>query len=228
MSEIVASRADRLLRTKRLREGDLMWPGPDPPSGTPPGGRDRPGAFPARRIVRPGAGWYALPACLALLAIAGYVTVAAFLWDDSRAADGPPGAGDPVTGVPVQLSRGHGYFVYVRAGRPSPFACTIEAGGRVGYVRLTRQNSWGAGERPGFRYTATFESPVTGKAAFRCGGTDGPIVVTPDDTADTYLRLTALASAGLAAAAVVLFAVTFLRRALAGRAAGRAETRFRT
>jgi len=201
-----------------------MWPGPDPPSGTPPGGRDRPGAFPARRVVRPGAGRYALPALLALLAIAGYLTVSAFLRDDSRAADGPAGAGDPVTGVPVRLSRGHGYFVYVRAERPSPFACTIEVGDRVGYVRLTRQNSWGAAERPGFRYTATFESPVTGKAAFRCDGTEGPIMVTPDDTAEIYLRLTALASAGLAAAAVVLSAVTFFRRALAERGAGRAET----
>ncbi|XRQ02798.1 hypothetical protein ACN3XK_40120 [Actinomadura welshii] len=184
-----------------------MWPGSDPPRG--------PRA--SAQVVKPAGGWYALPVLLLLVAVTGLVTVFAFLWDDSQAADGPSAAGDPVAGVRIQLSGGHAYFVYVRTGRSSPFGCSLEAGNRKGAVELTRQNSWSAGERPAFRYTATFESPVTGAATFRCGGTEGPILVAPDDTAKAYLGFTACAALALAVLAAASFAVTLVRRGAAKR-----------
>jgi len=202
-----------------------MWPGSNPPLGPPPmePGRVAPSPVPERRIL-PGAGWYALPVALVFAAVVGFSTVLALLRDDSRAADGPAAAGDPVAGVRVQLSEGYGYFVYVRAGGTSPYACGVQVGARSGPVRLTRKNSWSASERPAYRYTATFHAPVSGMARLTCRGTDGPILVAPDDTVDEYLGFALLAAVGLGGFAALGFAVTFVRRGAAKRRAAPAPS----
>ncbi|WP_207936175.1 hypothetical protein [Actinomadura sp. KC216] len=201
-----------------------MWPGSNPPMGPPPMGPGPPGGpgpsrGPARPPIRPSAGWYALPIILVLVAATGFLTMLAFLFDDSEAADGPSAAGDPVAGVTIELSRGHGYFLYVRSGGASPFACSVRVGERSGPIRLTRKNSWSASERPSYRYTASFEAPVSGTALLTCRGTDGPILVTPDDTANGYLGLAFLAAVGLGMIAVIAFTVTAVRRSGARRRA---------
>ncbi|TDB95415.1 hypothetical protein [Actinomadura sp. 7K534] len=197
-----------------------MWPGPNPPMGPPPPGRGQAGPPWAQATpIRPSAGWYALPVLVLLVAVAGCVAVFGLLWDDSRVADGPSASGDPASGVQVQLSDGHGYFIYVRTGQSSPFACSVEMEGRSGHIQLTRQNAWSATERPAYRYTATFESPVTGTATLRCGGTEGPLLVTPDDTVNAYLGFAFFAAVGLALFAVVAFVITIVRRGGAKRRA---------
>ena len=198
-----------------------MWPGSNPPAGPPPMEPDRaaPPWTPPERRLRPGACWYALPAVLALVALVGFLTALASLWDDSRVADGPAAAGDPVAGVAVRLSEGHGYFLYVRTGGTTPYACGVEVGPRSGPVRLTRKNSWSAAERPAYRYTATFQAPVSGMARLTCRGTDGPILVAPDDSVDAYLGCALLAALALGGVAALSFAVTFVRRGTARRRA---------
>ena len=201
-----------------------MWPGPNPPAGPSPTGRGPAEAFrtPARPL-RPGAGWYAVPVLLVLVAVTGFLTVFAYLRDDSRVAEGPSANGDPVAGVRIQLSGGHGYFIYVRVGRSSPFACSVEVEDITGPIRLTRKNSWNAAERASYRYTATFEAPVSGAATLRCRGTEGPILVAPDDSVRAYLRLAFLAAVGLGVLAAVSFALTLVRRGRARRRAASAE-----
>lgn len=201
-----------------------MWPGSNPPMGPPPmeQGRAKPSWTPWERRVQPGPGWYALPAVLVLTALVGFLTALAFLWDDARAADGPPAAGDPVAGVRVRLSKGYGYFLYVRTGGPSPYSCGVEVGERSGPVRLTRKNSWSASDHAAYRYTASFQAPVSGTARLTCRGTDGPILVTPDDTVDAYLGFALLAALGLGGLAGLSFAVTFVRRGSAKRRAAAA------
>ncbi|MFB4307686.1 hypothetical protein [Actinomadura sp. GTD37] len=191
------------------------------PPRTEPGQARRPWA-PERRPVSPGAGWYALPAVLVLVAAAGFLAALALLWDDSRAADGPAAAGDPVAGVRVRLSEGHGYFLYVRTGGSTPYRCGVEVGERSGPLRLTRKNSWSAAERPAHRYTATFTAPVTGAGLLTCRGADGPILVAPDDTVDAYLGFAVLAALGLGGLAGLSFAVAFVRRGAAERRAAAA------
>ncbi|TDC54691.1 hypothetical protein E1281_15790 [Actinomadura sp. KC345] len=197
-----------------------MWPGSNPPVGPPPTGRGPAGTLrtPARSL-RPGARWYAVPILLVLVAVTGFLTVFAYLRDDSRVAEGPSANGDPVAGVRIRLSGGYGYFIYVRTGQSSPFACSVEVGELTGPIRLTRKNSWSAAERASYRYTATFEAPVSGQATLRCRGTEGPILVTPDDTVRGYLRLAFLAAVGLGILAAVSFAVTLVRRGGARRGA---------
>ncbi|MBB6393873.1 hypothetical protein BKA00_000787 [Actinomadura coerulea] len=195
--------------------------------GPPPRGPGRPGPgegwTPQRRRVGPSAGWYALPIALVLVAVIGFATVLAFLWDDSEVAGGPAAVGDPASGVTVRLTEGYGYFVYVREGGPSPYACRVEAGERSGPVQLTRKNSWSASDHASYRYTATFRAPVSGDARLTCRGAEGPILVTPDDTADGYLGLSLLTALGLGGLAAVAFIVTILRRSGAGRRAVTAE-----
>lgn len=198
-----------------------MWPGSNPPMGPPPvePGRPGPGWTPQPQRISPSAGWYALPVVLVLVAAIGFLTLLALLWDDSEAAGGPSAAGDPASGVTVRLTEGYGYFVYVREGGPSPYACRVEAGERSGPVQLTRKNSWSASDHASYRYTATFRAPVSGEARLTCRGADGPILVTPDDTADGYLGLALLAALGLSGLAAVAFIVTILRRSGARRRA---------
>ncbi|MEV4678428.1 hypothetical protein AB0K34_42880 [Actinomadura sp. NPDC049382] len=195
-----------------------MWPGSNLPMGPPPAGPGQaaPSWTPQRR-AGPGTGWYALPIGLVLAAVVGFFTPVAFLWDDSKVAEGPASAGDPATGVAVQLSEGHGYFVYVRTGGSTPYACSVRSGGRSGPIRLTRKNSWSASDRAGYRYTATFEAPVTGGALLTCRGTDGPVLVTPDDTANAYLGLALFAALGAGGLAVLSFVVIAFRRSAARR-----------
>lgn len=169
--------------------------------------------------VKPGAAWYALPAALIVVAVAGFLTMLAFLWDDSEVANGSAAAGDPVSGVAIELSEGYGYFIYVRTGEAAPFACSVRVGDQSGPIGLTRKNSWSASERPSYRYTATFEAPVSGTALLTCRGTDGPILVTPDDTVHGYLGLALMAAMGLGAVAAVAFVVTLVRRGGAKRKA---------
>ncbi|MGI5202712.1 hypothetical protein ACQEU6_14215 [Spirillospora sp. CA-108201] len=182
-------------------------------------GQPGPGWAPRQRRVGPSAGWYALPIALVLVAVIGFFTTLAVLWDDSEVAEGPSAAGDPASGVTVRLTEGYGYFVYVREGGPTPYACRVEAGERSGPVPLTRKNSWSASDHASYRYTATFKAPVSGDARLTCRGADGPILVTPDDTAHGYLGLALLAALGLGGLAAVAFAVTFLRRGGAKRRA---------
>ncbi|MGP4025073.1 hypothetical protein [Actinomadura sp. 3N407] len=197
-----------------------MWPGSNPPLEPPPTGRGQAvPSWPRAQQIKPGAGWYALPVVLILVAIAGFFTVFAFLWDDSQVADGRSATGDPVAGVRVELSEGYGYFIYVRIGESSPFACSVEVGERTGPIGLTRKNSWSAGEHPSYRYTATFEAPASGTAMLRCRGTVGPILVTPDDTVHGYLGLAVLGAMGLGTLAAVAFVVTLVRRGGAKRRA---------
>lgn len=195
-----------------------MWPGPDPPT-RPPTGAGPPPPRIARRRVAPGAGWYALPVVLAVVAALGFLTVLALLWDDRQVADGPQAVGDPVAGMRVQLSEGYGYFVYVRTGGPSPYLCAVEVGERSGPVRLTRKNSRNAAERAGYRYTATFRAPVSGSALLTCHGTDGPVLVVPDDTVYGYLCLTFLAAVSLGGAAAITFTAILVQRGGAKRRA---------
>lgn len=204
-----------------------MWPGSNPPMGPPPPtGPAAPSWVPERR-VGPSAGWYALPVVLLFAAVVGFFTVLGFLWDDSKVADGPPAAGDPVAGVTVRLSEGYGYFLYVRTGGSSPYSCTVQVGERSGPVRLTRKNSWSAGEHAGYRYTATFHAPVSGTARLTCRGADGPILVTPDDTVHAYLGFAVLAALGVGGLAALSFAATFLRRGSAKRRAAGAGAHLR-
>ncbi|MFI0407004.1 hypothetical protein [Actinomadura sp. 3N508] len=204
-----------------------MWPGSNPPMGPPPMGPGGPGPSwgHVRPPIRPSAGWYALPVILALVAAIGFITTLAFLLDDSNAADGPSASGDPVAGVRIELSQGYGYFLYVRSGGGSPFACSVQVGERSGPIRLTRKNSWSAAEHPSYRYTASFEAPVSGAAKLTCRGTDGPILVTPDDTADAYLGFAFLAGLGLGLIAVIAFTVTAVRRGGARRRAAALDVR---
>ncbi|SFN23577.1 hypothetical protein SAMN04489713_101816 [Actinomadura madurae] len=197
-----------------------MWPGSNVPMGPRPMGPGQagPGWAPAAR-VGPGAGWYLLPVALIVVAAVGFFTLLAFLWDDSEVAGGPAAVGDPVTGVSVELTEGYGYFVYVRTGGPSPYACRVEAGQESGPVRLTRKNSWSASDRASYRYTATFEAPVSGSARLTCRGTDGVILVTPDDTAHGYLGLALLVALGLGVLAALAFVVILVRRGGAKRRA---------
>lgn len=192
-----------------------MWPGPDPPAGPSDAGPSW------ARPSGPGAGWYLPPVLLLLAAVAGFGVALAFLADDARAGRGPRAGGDPAAGVPVRLSEGYAYFVYVAADEAAPFGCSVRADGRVRRVALTRRNSWSAPERPRFRYTATFVAPASGTALFRCAGTAGPIVVQPDGTACTYLEAAAFGAAGTCAVATV----ALLRRGAARRRAGGAGVR---
>lgn len=198
-----------------------MWPGSNSPMGPPPmePGRPGPGWTPQRQRIRPSAGWYALPIVLVLVAVIGFFTVLALLWDDSEVAEGPVAVGDPASGVTLRLTEGFGYFVYVREGGPSPYACRVEAGEQSGPVQLTRKNSWSASDRASYRYTATFRAPVSGDARLTCRGADGAILVTPDDTAHGYLGLALLTALGLGGLAAVAFVVTILRRGGAKRRA---------
>ncbi|NEA26740.1 hypothetical protein [Actinomadura bangladeshensis] len=194
-----------------------MWPGSNVPMGPPPvdPGRAAPSWPPPRR--GPGAGWYALPVALVAVAVVGFFTLVGFLWEDSEVANGPPSSGDPAAGVPIRLSEGHDYFVYVRTGGSTPYACSVRAGQRFGPIRLTRKNSWSASDRAGYRYTATFTAPVTGDAVLTCRGTDGPVMVTPDDTAHAYLGLALFTALGLGGLAVLSFVVVLVRRSAARR-----------
>ncbi|MFD0532691.1 hypothetical protein ACFQY7_01690 [Actinomadura luteofluorescens] len=94
--------------------------------------RPGPGWTPQPQRISPSAGWYALPVVLVLVAAIGFLTLLALLWDDSEVAGGPSAAGDPAAGVTVRLTEGYGYFVYVREGGPSPYACRVEAGSGPG------------------------------------------------------------------------------------------------
>ncbi|WP_089312272.1 hypothetical protein [Actinomadura mexicana] len=190
--------------------------------GRPEPGRPGPGWTPPRRRVGPSAGWYALPIVLVLVAVIGFLTVLALLWDDSEVAEGPVAVGDPASGVALRLTEGYGYFVYVREGGPSPYACRVEAGEQSGPVQLTRKNSWSASDHASYRYTATFRAPVSGDARLTCRGAEGPILVTPDDTAHGYLGLALLTALGLGGLAAVAFVVTILRRGGARRRAATA------
>ncbi|QKW35351.1 hypothetical protein HUT06_15975 [Actinomadura sp. NAK00032] len=195
-----------------------MWPGSNLPMGPPPAGPGQAApSWPPPRRAGPGAGWYALPVALLLAAVVGFFTLVAFLWDDSEAADGPKAVGDPVRGVAVQLSEGYGYFLYVRTGGSTPYSCAVRAGERSGPIRLSRKNSWSVSDRPGYRYTATFEAPVTGAALLTCRGTDGPILVAPDDTAHAYLGLALFVALGVGGLAVLSFVVVAFRRSAARR-----------
>jgi hypothetical protein len=195
-----------------------MWPGSNLPMGPPPAGPAGPPLAPPQRI-RPRAGWYALPIVLVLVAAIGFFSLLGLLWDDSEVAEGPSAAGDPVTGVTVQLTRDYRYFVYVRTGGSSPYSCSVEAGAESGPVPLTRKNSWSASDHASYRYTATFTAPVTGDARLTCRGTDGPILVTPDDTVHGYLGIALLAALGLGGLAALAFVVTLVRRSGAKRRA---------
>ncbi|TDD39505.1 hypothetical protein E1287_03500 [Actinomadura sp. KC06] len=203
-----------------------MWPGSNPPMGPPPMGQGPPGgpgpSWGPAPPLRPSAGWYALPIILVVVAAIGFFTMVAFLWDDSEAANGPSASGDPASGVTIELSRGYGYFLYVRTGGASPFACSVEVGDRSGPIQLTRKNSWSASEHRSYRYTASFEAPVSGTALLTCRGTDGPILVTPDDTVHGYLGLAFLAALGVGVIAAIAFTVTLVRRGGAKRRAAAA------
>jgi hypothetical protein len=183
-----------------------------PPTGPPPTGPGQAGPSWPQRRIRPGAGWYALPAVLVLVAMVGFFTLLAFLWDDAEVADGPPAAGDPVSGVTVQFSEGYSYFIYVRTGESSPYKCTVKAGDQSRRVRLTRKNSWSASEHASYRYTATFQAPLSGDGRLTCKGTDGPILVTPDDTVHGYLGLAMMAALAIGGLAVLAFVITLVRR----------------
>ncbi|MGH3239123.1 MAG: hypothetical protein ACRDNL_02020 [Spirillospora sp.] len=210
-----------------------MWPGSNPPMGPPPmdpggpggpGGPGQPPWGPPPPPIRPSAGWYALPLVLVVVAAVGFLITFAFLWDDSEAADGPSASGNPVAGVTVELSRGYGYFLYVRTGGSSPFACSVEVGDRSGPIRLTRKNSWSASDHASYRYTASFEAPVSGTALLTCRGTDDPIMVTPDDTSYAYLGGAFLIAMGLGLFAVIAFIVMIVRRGGAKRRAAAVDT----
>lgn len=202
-----------------------MWPGATPPMGPPPPpagpGPQGPGWGPPPRI-RPAAGWYALPAVLVVLAVVGFLATFVVLWDDTDAANGPSGEGDPAAGVTIQLEEGFGYFIYVRTGESTPFACSVKVDERSGPIRLTRKNAWSASDHASYRYTATFTAPVSGTALLTCRGTDGPILVTPDDTANGYLGLALFAVIGVGMIAFVALIVTVVRRGGAKRRAAAA------
>ncbi|WUH96328.1 hypothetical protein OHR68_22380 [Spirillospora sp. NBC_00431] len=209
-----------------------MGPWSNPPMGPPPmgpGGPGQPGGpgpswGPAPPRIRPSAGWYFLPLVLLVVAAVGFFVTFAFLWDDTEAADGPSASGQPQAGVMIELSQGHGYFLYVRTGGSSPFACSAVVGERSGPIQLTRKNSWSASEHPSYRYTASFEAPVSGTALLTCRGTDGPILVTPDDTSYAYLGFAALAAIGLGVAGAIAFTVIIVRRGGAKRRAAAVDT----
>jgi hypothetical protein len=195
-----------------------MWPGSNLPMGPPPAGRGQvPPPWTPQRRAGPRGGWYALPVALLLAAVVGFFTVLALLWDDSKVAGGPKAAGVPARGVAVRLSEGHGYFLYVRTGSSTPYACAVRAGERSGPIRLTRKNSWSASDRAGYRYTATFEAPVTGAALLTCRGTDGLVLVVPDDTADAYIGFAVFAALAVGGLAVLGFVVIAFRRSAARR-----------
>lgn len=211
-----------------------MWPRVNAPEGPAP-------PAPARSTppVRPGAGWYAVPVALVVLAAAGLFTTLALARGDTGAGAGPAVTGDAAAGVPVRLKAGRTYFLYVRRDGTAPFGCAVEhggaqggaqdgaqdgaqggeRGGEHGRVRLTRKNSWSAADRPGYRYTASLTAPVTGAAVLTCRGTDGPLLVAPDGTAGFYTGLAFLAVLAACVAAAAGFVLTLTRRSRADQRA---------
>ncbi|WP_131738292.1 hypothetical protein [Actinomadura roseirufa] len=183
-----------------------MGPGPAGPPWPPP-------------RVRPGAGWYALPIAFTAVAVAGLLVMIGVFWDDSEVAYGSRSAGDPGTGVSVELSKGHGYFLYVGDGSTVPYTCFVRVGGTSGPVQLTRKNAWSASGVTGYHYTASFEAPVSGTARLTCRGVDGRLLVTPDDTVHFYLGLSVLVSGAFALFAIISFVFLLVRRGGAKRAA---------
>ncbi|MFC5751134.1 hypothetical protein [Actinomadura rugatobispora] len=190
-----------------------MWPGSDLPMGPPPQPPTRPGAPSGKDLppVRPGSGWYALPLALVLVPLLIFIVVFALNWQDSQAADGPSASGDARAGISVELKAGHTYFLYVRLGDPTPASCALVRDGRPDPFPLTREHSWSASDRTGYRYAATFEAPLTGSARLTCEGS-GDMLMTPDDTSYGYLGLAMLACLGLGAAGGAAFVVIAVMR----------------
>ncbi|GAA1595554.1 hypothetical protein GCM10009678_91930 [Actinomadura kijaniata] len=175
-------------------------------------------AAPHPEPVRPSAGWYTVPALLLAAAALWCLVFVGLNLGSLRVADDPPASGDPASGVTVRLVRGHGYFLYAQRNAPAPTVCVVAApDGMTGPVVLTRENAWSAGERPGLRYTATFEAPMTGTVRLACQDTEGQITVTPDDTVFGYLGLSVIGGAVAGAFAAVFWIVLFVRRSHAQR-----------
>lgn len=214
-----------------------MWPRVNAPEGPAP-----PAPAWSTPPVRPAAGWYAVPVALLVLAAAGLFTTLALARGGAGAGGGPAVTGDAAAGVPVRLTAGRTYFLYVRRDGTAPFGCAVEQNGgpgghggvqggaqggvrggepgrEHGRVRLTRKNSWSAANRPGYRYTASLTAPVTGAAVLTCRGTDGPLLVAPDGTAGFYTGLAFLAVLAACVAAAAGFVLTLTRRSRADQRA---------
>jgi hypothetical protein len=187
-----------------------MWAGQNPSMGQPV---RRPLWSAGPPVVRPAAGWYAVPVVLVLIAVAATAIVLGVTWNASQAAGGPPAKGDPAAGIQVQLVGGHAYFLYVQPSTAPPTSCTVASAITPATpVALTRENSWNAADRPGLRYAATFTAPASGRARLTCQGAANPMLVTPDDTVHGVIGLTVLLALGVVGAGAVFFLVIFLRR----------------
>src|SRR5437868_2706810 len=189
-----------------------MWPGSNPPVGPPPMGPPPTGPSWQSPPIKPSAGWYALPVVFVLIAVIGLGVVVGLFLDDSDVAGGPSASGDPRAGVRVELTEGHGYFVYVQNGSSVPYSCSLRQGTDIGTLTLTRKNSWSASDHPGYEYAATFEAPVNGSALIICRGGGTRILVTPDDTADFYLGMAVLGAVLFGVLAILAFIFLPLRR----------------
>ncbi|MGI5168899.1 hypothetical protein ACQEU3_31580 [Spirillospora sp. CA-253888] len=168
----------------------------------------------------PSAGWYSVPAVLVTATVAWSVLFTAGNAEGLNAAGGPSAQGDAESGVVVRLAEDYGYFLYVDRDAPAPTSCSVEAAGARGQVALTRKNSWSAGTEVGHRYTATFQAPLSGRARLTCQGTQGRILVKPDDTVAGYFGLTIIGGGGALVVAGAVWAVVFVRRHNARRRAG--------
>ncbi|MFI0445228.1 hypothetical protein [Actinomadura sp. 6N118] len=186
-----------------------MWAGPNAPM-MPPQGR----AWTPAAPIRPHAAWYLLPIVLILGSVVGFTTLLIGKWEETQIASGPKVRGDPVNGLTVDLHQGHPYFVYVRGNAAGPAACSITPanGGSPDSIQLTKKNSWSATDYPSYRYVATFEAPLTGKARLTCRGATGELLVTPDDTVDGYLGFALLGGLFLGGLGVIAAIVIPLRR----------------
>ncbi|MFI6521588.1 hypothetical protein ACIBF1_38975 [Spirillospora sp. NPDC050679] len=182
-----------------------MWAAPHAPHPSPRSG--------------PSAGWYSVPAILVAAAVIWTVLFVAGNAEGLSAAGGPSAEGDAESGVTVRLAEGYGYFLYVDRDAPAPTSCSVTAAGAYGQVALTRKNSWSASTEAGHRYTATFQAPLSGRARLTCQGTQGRILVKPDDTVAGYLGLTIIGGGGALVLAGVVWAVVFVRRNNARRRA---------
>ncbi|GLZ03668.1 hypothetical protein Acsp03_11350 [Actinomadura sp. NBRC 104412] len=192
-----------------------MWPGFELPVGPPPSSE------PPR--IRPGAGWFALPAVLLAIAVIVVVAVVAVTWDEAQAADGPRASGDAREGIQIVVTGGYNYFIFVRDGDPPPTSCTVAYPNEdPGPVELTKENSWAATPPPGYRWAASFTATLSGRPELTCEGTAGTVRIVPDDTSYGYMGLGLIVGIFLGCAALIAFVVILLMRRNSARDPGAA------
>ena len=197
-------------------------PVPPPPAGSngagPAAAATRPAttrADPA--ALRPGRGWYAVPAVLTALVLATVGIVLAWNWERIAVLGDTSAVGPLDQGVPINAHAGERFLVYTYADSIAiPDTCTVHGGQGFAQVPLETERGWLDAESTvdssGMRlhWAGAFEAPINGAAVLTCPSADLEGWVYPDDSVVVVLGGTALAAVGglvLAIAVTVLVAV---------------------